>query len=399
MRVRAGSEGSLKTLPDSPSVDHLRQQAKDLLAQLRELRPGATLGDAQKLVAEQYGFRTWPALKAEVDRRRAAVRTAGEGTEAPLAAAFDLGAPQGPLVAVERQWAGQAWSLTTDRGRWLARRLFDWFDGSAVDAEVLLAEAAAAAGIKTLPPVRSKDGAVIETVGGSRWRVYALPLLGPEPSTPADPRLAAAAGRILGRVHNLRLPAPQPVTPWLTTVRSESQWRGIQAAAEARGAPWAARLAEVIPAIVDVSGIVEPAGEGEATVLSACYYAPNAFRTVGADDLAVVMWEHAGATHPRWDLGAALAAWSGGLPGEVHATAARALVAGYAGEADIPRPLGLGIFSAEVCASLNWMATRMQIALKGCDAERQEQADRAVPWLLDRPPSRATFEALLDAVS
>ena len=37
----------MKTLPDSPSLDHLRQQAKDLLPQLRTVRPGASLSDAQ----------------------------------------------------------------------------------------------------------------------------------------------------------------------------------------------------------------------------------------------------------------------------------------------------------------------------------------------------------------
>ena len=70
----------MKTLPDSPSLDHLRQQAKDVLLQLRAVRPEATLSEAQALIAERYGFRTWPDLKAEVDRRAAAVVEAGDGT-------------------------------------------------------------------------------------------------------------------------------------------------------------------------------------------------------------------------------------------------------------------------------------------------------------------------------
>ena len=386
----------MKTLPDSPSLDHLRQQGKDLLVQLRRLRPDATLAEAQRLVAGQYGFRTWPELKAEVARRSAAGPTAEKGTEAMVAAAFDLGAPRGPLVAVERQWAGQAWSLETDRGRWLARRLFDWFDESALEAEVLLAESAAAMGIKTLRPVRSKTGAVVETVEGFRWRVYDLPALGPEPSVPADPRHAAAAGRIVARVHNLRLPAPQPVQQWLTFARSEEQWWGLHAAAESAGKPWAATLAEVIPAIVEVSGIVEPPAEGGA-VLSACHFAPNTFRVVGGDDLAVVSWEHAGAMPPRWDLGGTLAAWSEGVLDQVNAPAAKAVLAGYGEEAEIPRPLDLGMFSAMVCGGLNWLASRIKIALTGCDGERREQAERAVPWLLERPPSLAQLRAVLDA--
>ena len=119
----------MKTLPESPSLDHLRQQAKDVLPQLRVVRPGATLADAQALVAEQYGFRTWPDLKAEVDRRRKASVHADESVASSVAAAFDLGVPTGAMTGLGRQWAGYAWALTTDRGRWLARELFEWFEG------------------------------------------------------------------------------------------------------------------------------------------------------------------------------------------------------------------------------------------------------------------------------
>jgi hypothetical protein len=240
---------------------------------------------------------------------------------------------------------------------------------------------------------------VVEVLDGGRWRGYELPPLGPEPSTPADPRLAAAAGRILARVHNLHLPAPHPVPPWLTCVRSEAQWRHLHGAAESAGAPWAGRLAEVIPAVVEVSAIVEPAGPEDDTVLSACHYPPNAFRVAGGDDLAVVSWEHAGATLPHWDLGATLAGWSDGVPGQVNRPAARALVAGYAEEAALPPAFDLGIFTTAVCADLNWLGSRIRIALTEADRERRDEADRAVPWLLERPPSRAGFQAILDAVS
>jgi hypothetical protein len=49
----------MKTLPDNPNLDHLRRQAKDLLAGLRDSHPDASLADAQASLAEQYGFRTW----------------------------------------------------------------------------------------------------------------------------------------------------------------------------------------------------------------------------------------------------------------------------------------------------------------------------------------------------
>ncbi len=37
----------MKTLPDNPHLEHLRRQAKDLLAGLRDSDPNVSLADAQ----------------------------------------------------------------------------------------------------------------------------------------------------------------------------------------------------------------------------------------------------------------------------------------------------------------------------------------------------------------
>jgi hypothetical protein len=181
-------------------------------------------------------------------------------------------------------------------------------------------------------------------------------------------------------------------------VRSESQWWELHRAAETSGRPWAEQLAEAVPAIVDVSGIVEAAGPSEDLVLSACHYAPNSFRIAGPDDLAVISWEHAGAMQPRWDLGGTLEAWSGGIDDSVNVAAAKALIEGYAQHVDVPAPLDLGLFSASVCGSLSWLTSRIRIALTEPDPERRELAESAVPWLLVHLPSRRRFQAVLDAV-
>ncbi|TWD80428.1 ankyrin repeat protein [Kribbella amoyensis] len=62
-----------RKLPDDPNLDHLRQQAKTLLKQVRaddpgalalaeEFHPVATLADAQLVIARSYGFPSWPRL-------------------------------------------------------------------------------------------------------------------------------------------------------------------------------------------------------------------------------------------------------------------------------------------------------------------------------------------------
>lgn len=395
----------MKTLPDAPNMDHLRQQAKDVLMRLRSTHPAARLFDAQTVVAQQHGFHTWTALKDEVDRRNANPLHAPPGVAEAIAHTFDLGTPTGPLVAVERQWAGQAWSLSTDRGRWLARELFDWYDGGDRATEAMLAEAAAGAGIKTTPLKRSRRGTVIEAIdtpqGLARWRVFGWMPLGPMPSVPVPASLAAAAGAIIGRVHALGLPPPRPVDSWLTRRRPEADWWALHEAAARAKAPWADALAAAIPAMVEVSTISDRGDPNGAAVLSACHYAPDAFRTAG-DDLVVVSWEYAGAMPPRWDLGQALARWSAGVNAEeVNGPAARALLAAYQAEAPAGAvgQIDLGIFSADVSAAVNWTATRIHIALHAHDTPRRATAEREVPELLAAPPSRRRYERILEVVS
>jgi ankyrin repeat protein len=58
-------------LPAAPSLEHLRKQAKDLVRERREGPEPLRLSDAQRIVAREYGFASWPRLKAYVDRTSA----------------------------------------------------------------------------------------------------------------------------------------------------------------------------------------------------------------------------------------------------------------------------------------------------------------------------------------
>ena len=57
----------MSELPPRPSLAHLRKQAKALLSRLRAQNPDATLSDAQHVLAGEYGFASWPKLKAHVE--------------------------------------------------------------------------------------------------------------------------------------------------------------------------------------------------------------------------------------------------------------------------------------------------------------------------------------------
>lgn len=56
-----------RDLPPRPNLDHLKKQAKELLQTLRLQSPDAQLADAQHALAHDYGFASWPRLKAYVE--------------------------------------------------------------------------------------------------------------------------------------------------------------------------------------------------------------------------------------------------------------------------------------------------------------------------------------------
>jgi len=78
----------MSQLPAHPDLDQLRRQARELhraaqggdaraLGQLQQISGQVTLSAAQLAIARDYGFPSWPRLKAEVARRRAETSQAG----------------------------------------------------------------------------------------------------------------------------------------------------------------------------------------------------------------------------------------------------------------------------------------------------------------------------------
>ena len=66
-----------QALPANPDLDWLRKSAKQRLVELRASQPGARLHQAQLALARDYGFTSWRALKAHIDRIRPAVSDRG----------------------------------------------------------------------------------------------------------------------------------------------------------------------------------------------------------------------------------------------------------------------------------------------------------------------------------
>jgi hypothetical protein len=56
-----------RELPARPNLEHLKKQAKDLLNVLQQSDASLQLADAQHELAREYGFASWPRLKAHAE--------------------------------------------------------------------------------------------------------------------------------------------------------------------------------------------------------------------------------------------------------------------------------------------------------------------------------------------
>jgi len=386
----------MKTLPDNPNLDHLRRQAKDLLAGLRDSDPDASLADAQSSLAGQYGFRTWTDLKAEVDRQQGNVDVAEPALARRLATRFGLGEVTGPMRSVSRpDEVGRRWLLDTDRGRWAPRTVDDVYPVTDGENDTRFQEAAARAGVALPAPVRSGAGAVVEVIDGHRWRVYRWPHSGQPLAAPVSATITREIGGILATLHALRLPVDE-ICPWNATLLSPTSWAHLARRAADEDAPFAAVLDAAVPTLVELASVGDGAPTSE-PVLCHNNLNPGNVRRGSDGKLVVVCWEHASGLPPEWELAAALAGWAVDPGGGVNAAGVRALVDGYRARAGALPPLCLDTFRGAAIGLLNYVAGQVDLALHADTADGRRHTDRGVRHLLTHLPSLKTYERLLAA--
>lgn len=384
----------MKTLPDNPNLDHLRRQAKDLLAGLRDSDPNASLSDAQASLAAQYGFRTWTDLKAEVDRMRGKVDVADPALARQIATRFGLGEVTGSMRSVSRSdEIGRRWTLETERGRWAPRTVDNVFPVTDGEENLRFQEAAARASVRLPAPVRSRTGAAVETIEGNRWRVYQWLHAGPPLAAPVSATVTREVGDVLATMHAMRFPADD-ICPWNAGLLSTTSWARLAQVAADTGAAWAAVLGSAVPTLVGLESIGDAAATTEPVM---CHNNFNPGNVRRGDRLIVVGWEHASGLPPEWELSAALANWAVDPGGGVNAVGVRALVDGYRARAGALPPLCLDSFRGHATGLLNYVAGEVDVALHADTADEQRYADRNVRHLLTHVPSRTTYEQILAA--
>ena len=385
----------MRFLPDKPSLGFLRKEAKDLLAALRESSPDASLADAQQALATEYGLRDWNALKSEAERRAADLPVAPDGLADALAAAFGLGSVIQPAVPVSFTHMGRCWSLTTDRGRWLAVTVYPWIVEAQAALGAQLRDAAVAAGIVAPTPVRSPEGRLIESVEDQNWRVHEWIQVGPSPVLPTPVAVARRVGAAYGTLHSLAIPSTAPVNPYMTTRGSDADWERLLERARVAEKPWAEQLAQVLPVLYDLRTI-EAEIDLDAIILCNCNLIPDHVRTGHNDELVVTEWDFAGSNTPELELGGALTQWT--LRPSLSSNNVAAFRDGYIDAAGNWPELRLESFAFAVTGYLNWTYNTICEAITPADADHAKFADLESVDVLSRPMTRAALEKLLTAL-
>ena len=292
---------------------------------------------------------------------------------AAVAAAFSLGTPAGPVAFVARGSMGELWRLRTVEGAsWAVKTPFAWADPEASGRDVVLQDAAAAAGIRLPAPRRSLDGRIV--VDGVR--VYEWIDLVPLPSSPDEATLEEV-GRILGTLHALALPpAPgEEVDDWYRSAPALDVLPALADAGRRVGRAWAEPLRQRL-ALIDSLGTlvrVAPPRTDDVIVCHRDFTADNVFQRVGGGPLVVLDWENAGPLSAEAELAATVATWCA-------SSSPDALLAGYAAGGGTATISGSASFATNVATRLNYLRVMAEQSL--ADDVHRPFADAAVEGLL-----------------
>ena len=385
----------MRALPTTPNIDHVRQQARDLLVVLRETDPAASLSRAQRALAEQYGFATWAALRREVERLCAERSDADRALLDDVAAAFELGAVTGRGF-IAAGVMGPEYRVDTGAGSWSVHSVLPWVDDAQAEEAARLMNAAREAGVVVPAPRRASGGSLLATVHDRRWRVDAWVKEGPPVTTPLGASVAHRLGELLGRLHALALHTARPINPWLARRRSMRHWVAMTGRAREAAAEWAGMLEAALPALERLTAFAIEEPDLGAVILSHTNLVASNLRHGANHELIPRAWEFAGAIPPDWELGLVLHSWTS-TPAGARATAmVRPILDSYAAVAERRPAVQPPMFTAAINAWLQWLASRVDYKLDG-DGDERARATRELSQMLAAPLTPESFQEIVAA--
>ncbi len=173
---------------------------------------------------------------------------------AQVADRFDLGPDARLQVEAARGEQGQVRRLVTARGTFALKESFGEVD--LVDAEAAAAFQARchSAGAPCPRPLADADGRYVAVIDGEPIRVQTWVDIH-DPDTTLDP---AKVGRTVAALHGLVVPAEADPHWWGTDPVGAHEWKALVKAARGAGAPYAERLAALVPDLLAAEELLTP---------------------------------------------------------------------------------------------------------------------------------------------
>jgi Ser/Thr protein kinase RdoA (MazF antagonist) len=304
----------------------------------------------------------------------------------PVAEAFGLGAPTGPLVAIAGGPSAvhRSWRLSTRRGLFVVK-VFDQDLGAygvkALEGPVRLELAALAAGVPMPRPCLAvENGAGVAEVAGLgphpvRVRVHEW-VEGSTPAAPVPAGLAAELGAALATIHGLGLGCGEgaQVDPRYRAAHGAAHWQALAEQAERAGRGWAGPLRAALPLLAEVEALVAArVAETVPLLVTHSDLVPGNVLVSVQGRAWIVDWDDAGPWNAAEEVAAAVVSWSSGVAGEPDERAALALVEGYRGAGGGLEGHSPTVLAGSLSAVANWLELNVRRSL-------DQAADRPFRW-------------------
>ena len=208
---------------------------------------------------------------------------------------FGLGRAHRLSEPVARGELGEIRRLETDRGDWAIKRALEPGDEQANEVSTAYHRQCWEAGLPTPEPIRAVSGSFVARVAGEDLRAYAWVDLD-DPDRELDP---VEVGELVAALHAVRQPAGGVVHEWFEAPIGAREWTRVLQASREVGAPYTDRLAELLPALIDVESILAPMAGVQRCHLD--LWSDNVRRTAGGE-LTVIDFDNSGPADPGREL-------------------------------------------------------------------------------------------------
>jgi hypothetical protein len=216
----------------------------------------------------------------------------------PVADAFGLGRAASLSEPVARGELGQVRRLVTDTGVWAVKESFEPYDEhdlAAARVSGAFHVACWEARVPT-PEPRTADGRFVVEVDGVQLQAFGWFDL-EDPDTGLDP---VETGTVPAGLHAVRRPLVGGVHEWFEAPVGRRAWQAALKASRGAGAPYADRLAELLPHLVAVEALLTPMAAVQTLHLD--LWADNVRRRTSDGTVCVIDFDNAGPGDPAREV-------------------------------------------------------------------------------------------------